>query len=81
MIYNVNSCKEVESEYYKNPTDTEVVSNFRSCAPIKHMKYILEDTDQLIFRSTSTWQFFLTKLWMTLSAFRPLVLYSVFEYK
>ena len=67
MIYNVNSCKEIESEYYKKPTDTGVVSNFRSCAPIKRKKYILEETDQLIIRSTSTWQ----KFWP--SSYQPSV--------
>ena len=56
MKINVNSCKEINCEWYKKPTDTGVVLNFRSCAPIQHKKNIGEGTVHRVFRSTSTWQ-------------------------
>ena len=58
MNINVNSCKEINCEWYKKPTDTGVVLNFRSCASIQHKKNIVEGTVHRVFRSTSTWQNF-----------------------
>ena len=44
MNINVNSCKEINREWYKKPTDTGVVSNFCSCAPIQHKRNNVEVT-------------------------------------
>ena len=57
MNINVNSCKK-NLEWYKKPTDTRVVLNFHSCAPIQHKKNIVERTVHRVFKSTSTWQNF-----------------------
>ena len=51
MNINVN-------ERYKKPTDTGVVLNFCSCAPIQIKKNIVEVTVHRVFRSTSTCQDF-----------------------
>ena len=58
MNINVNSCKEINCEWYKKPTDTKVVLNFRSCALIQHKKNIVEGNVHRVLRSTSTWQDF-----------------------
>ena len=58
MNINVDSCKKINYEWYKKPTDTGVVLNFRSCAATQHKKNIVEGTVHRVFRSTSTWQNF-----------------------
>ena len=58
MNIKVNSCKEINCEWYKKPADTGVVLNFHSWAPIQHKKNIVEGTVHRVFRSTSIWQNF-----------------------
>ena len=56
MNINVNSCKEVNFEWYRKEKDAKVV--FRSCAPIQHKKNVVEGSVHCVFRSNSTWQNF-----------------------
>ena len=54
----VNSCKEINCEWYKKPSKTGVVLNVRSGVPIKQKKNIVEGTVHGVFGSTSTWRNF-----------------------
>ena len=55
---NVNSCFEINCEWYKKPTDTGFVLISRSCIPIQHKKNVVEATFHRTLRSTSIWQNF-----------------------
>ena len=54
MNVNVNSSKEINCEWYKKPSKTGVLLNFRGCAPIHHKKNIFEGTVHGVSGSTST---------------------------
>ena len=58
MNINVNSCREINCEWYKKPKDTGVGLNFSNSAPIQHMKNVVEGTVHRVFRSSSRWQKF-----------------------
>ena len=45
--------RKVSSKWYRKPTDTGTILNFRSCDPLQHKGNIVEDTIQRLFRSTS----------------------------
>ena len=62
MDMKVKSCKEINCEWYKKPTDTGVVLNMRSCAPIQIKMKIVEGTVHRDFTSTSIWQIFYRSL-------------------
>ena len=58
MNINVNSCKEINYEWYKKPFKTGVVLNFRSCTPIQQKKNIVEGTVHGVLGSTGNWRNF-----------------------
>ena len=51
--------------WYQKPSDTGIILNYRSCAPLQHKKSIIQGTKHHLFRSTSNWEWFheaLTKM-------------------
>ena len=48
----------LETEWYRKPSDTDTLLNYRSCAPISFKKNLIQGTVHRIFNATSTWPAF-----------------------
>ena len=68
MNINVNSCKEINCEWYEKQTDTGVVLNFHSCAPFQH-RGILQKGLFSAFLEALAHGKILTKLWREMKIF------------
>ena len=58
MSICVNKEKNISCKWYRKPTDTSTILNFRSCAPLQHKKNIIQGTVHRLFRCTSDWKSF-----------------------
>ena len=52
---NVSSKNNITSHWYQKPTDTGIILNFRSCAPLQHKKNVIQGTVHRVFNATSNW--------------------------
>ena len=52
---NVSSKSNITCHWYQKPTDTGIIPNFRSCAPLHHKKNAIQRTVQRVFNATSNW--------------------------
>ena len=48
----------LETEWYRKPSNTDTLLNYRSCAPISFKKNLIQGTVHRIFNATSTWPAF-----------------------
>ena len=55
---NVDSGKKVTCGWYKKPTDTDIILNFRGCVTLQYKRNVIDWTVHRVFRSTSTWENF-----------------------
>ena len=55
---NVNDERQISCRWYQKSTDTGLILNFRSCAPLQHKKTLIQRTVHMIFNSTSDRQSF-----------------------
>ena len=51
---NVSSKSTITCHWYQKPTDTGIILNFRSCAPLQH-KNVTQGTVHTVFNATSNW--------------------------
>ena len=51
-------CTEIGCHWYQNSTDTGIILNFRSCAPLQHKRNVIQGTVHRTFIATSDWQSF-----------------------
>ena len=54
---NLNEDRKISCHWYQISTDTGIILNFRSCAPL-HTKTVIQGTVHRIFNATSDWQSF-----------------------
>ena len=59
---NVSQGGGVGCSWYQQSTDTMTILNYRSCAPTKYKRSVIQGTVHCVFRSTSSWSS-LTRLW------------------
>ena len=52
---NVSSKSNITCHWYQKPTDTGIILNFRSCAPLQHKKNVIQGTVDSVFNATSNW--------------------------
>ena len=52
---NVSSKSNITWQWYQKPTDTGLILNFRSCAPLQHKKNVIQGTVYRVFNDTSSW--------------------------
>ena len=52
---NVSSESNITCHWYQKPTDTEIILNFRSCAPLQHKKNVMQGTVHRVFNATPNW--------------------------
>ena len=52
---NVSSKNNITCHWYQKPTDTGIILNFRSCAPLQHKKNVIQGTVHRVFNATSNW--------------------------
>ena len=50
--------KKATCGWYKKPTDTGIILNFRGCAPLQYKRNVIEGAIHRVFESTSTWEHF-----------------------
>ena len=55
---NLNEYRKISCHWYQNSTDTGIILNFRSCAPLQHKRNMIQGTMHRIFNATSDWQYF-----------------------
>ena len=55
---NVNEDRKISCHWYQKTTDTGIILNFRSCAPLQHKKNVIQGTVHRIFNVISDWQSF-----------------------
>ena len=55
IIVNVSSKSNITCHWYQKPTDTGIILNFRSCAPLQHKKNVIQGTVYRNFNATSSW--------------------------
>ena len=62
---NLNEDRKISCHWYQKSTDTGIILNFRSCAPLQHKKNVIQGTVHRIFNATSDWQSFdvALKIW------------------
>ena len=51
----VGSKSNITCHWYQKPTDTGVILNFRSCAPLQHKTIVIQRTVHKDFNATSNW--------------------------
>ena len=51
---NANEDRKIGSHWYQKYTDTGIILNFCSCAPLQHKKNVIQGT--VHFNATSDWQ-------------------------
>ena len=52
---NESSKKNFTCQWYQKPTDTGIILNFRSCAPLQHKKIVIQGAIHRVFNATSNW--------------------------
>ena len=52
---NVSSRSNITFHWYQKPTDTGIMLNFRSCAPLQHKKNLIQGTVPRVFNALSNW--------------------------
>ena len=62
---NLNEDRKLSCHWYQKSTDTRIILNFRSCAPLQHKRNVIQGTVHRIFNATSDWQSFdvALKIW------------------
>ena len=55
---NINEDRKISCYWYQKSTDTGIILNFRSCAPLQHKKNVIQVTVHRIFNATSDWECF-----------------------
>ena len=55
---NLNEDRKISCHWYQKSTDTCIILNFRSCAPLQHKRNVIQGTVHRIFNATSDWQSF-----------------------
>ena len=55
---NLNEDRNISCHWYQKSTDTGIILNFRSCAPLQHKRNVIQGTVHRIFNATSDWQSF-----------------------
>ena len=55
---NVNEDRKISCHWCQKSTDTGIILNFRSCAPLQHERNVVQGTVHRIFNATSDWQAF-----------------------
>ena len=55
---NLNEYRKISCHWYQKSTDTGIILNFRSCAPLQHKRIVIKGTVHRIFIATSDWQSF-----------------------
>ena len=60
MSINVNVQPEgtIVCTWYRKPSDTGTILNYRSCSPLQHKKSIIQGTKHRLFRCTNNWEVF-----------------------
>ena len=53
---NLNKDRKISCHWYQKSTDTGIILNFRSCAPLQHIRNGIQGTVHKIFNATSDWQ-------------------------
>ena len=57
-MWIINKGGKLSSKWYRKPTDTGLVLNFHSLAPLKYKKSVVISFVRRIYTSSSSWQFF-----------------------
>ena len=52
---NVSSKNNTTCHWYQKPTDTGILPNFCSCAPLQHKKNVIRGATHRVFNATSNW--------------------------
>ena len=52
---NVSSNNNINCHWYQKPTDTGIILNFCSCAPLQHKKNVIQGAVHRVFNATSNW--------------------------
>ena len=52
---NMSSKNNITCPWYQKSTDTGIIPNFRSCAPLQHKKNVIQGADHRVFNATSNW--------------------------
>ena len=55
---NLNEDRKISCYWYQKSTDTGIILNLRSCAPLQHKRCVIQGTVHRIFNATSDWQSF-----------------------
>ena len=55
---NLNEDRKISCHWNQKSTDTGIILNFRSCAPLQHKRNVIQGTVHRIFNATSDWQSF-----------------------
>ena len=50
---NVSSKSKITCHWHQEPTDTGIILNFCSCAPLQHKKNVIQGTVHMVFNATS----------------------------
>ena len=59
---NINEDRKISCHWYQKSTDTGIILNFRSCAPLQHKRNVIQGTVNKIFNAISDWQSFVVAL-------------------
>ena len=51
----VSSNSNITCHWYQKRTDSRIIQNFRSCAPLQHRKNVIQGTVHRVFNATSNW--------------------------
>ena len=51
----VSSKNFITCHWYQKPTDTRIILNFCSCAPLQHKKNVIQGAVHKVFNATSNW--------------------------
>ena len=54
----LNEERKISCHWYQKSTDTGLILNFRSCAPLQHSRNVIQGTVHRNFNATSDWQSF-----------------------
>ena len=52
---NVSSKNNITCHWYQKPTDTGIILNFCSCAPLQHKKHVIQVAVHRLFNATANW--------------------------
>ena len=52
---NVSSKNNITCHWYQKPTDTGIILNFRSSAPLQHKKNVIQVAVHMVLNATSNW--------------------------